>query len=485
MAQSRDVLVGPISHNKVLKRLKLVGERRPSNGCCVGLTQTYLHHVLSRRELSYVDLLRHITSDSFSAEIKATKIKLKDEKYICSDKDYLNLNGYELLKMINTHQNPSRYDYIDSNLNQNNTIEISLFTVPHEIDQAGGLSKIVSHIGLHSSQQLQDYFLKLADILKTKSDRCVVMYINSFDHTVGLWYDKTNNSFIYFDANCMPAFPISIEKLTTELASYSQDPKKNVDDPAVEFCINFISTQNNSDKTLLIDELNKLHNGHMTNISLSKSPREVTILQLAIMENNVDVVLREIKHSQNVNQLDHAGYSPLHLAADRGHTECAKIILKYGGDINQTTSNGKLAAHLSIKYFRTEMVKLFALSNFDFLTPNANEKTALDYAIKYQNWHSLLIMMANLLDNHLVVIQPLMSGYQKKLLATWETLSDAEQLDIRALSEDDLLNTVKKAKTRKTMGDITNVINASTFFKQPNEPKPAEHPLSPRQSYNN
>ena len=81
-----------------------------------------------------------------------------------------------------------------------------------------------------------------------------------------------------------------------------------------------------------------------------------------------------------------SGYSPLHLACQRGHFHVAKYLLRHGADANCIDASGNTIFHVlaSIKKFNKELCKTLK----KFIDPsllNKNELTALEVAFENEN----------------------------------------------------------------------------------------------------
>jgi len=96
-----------------------------------------------------------------------------------------------------------------------------------------------------------------------------------------------------------------------------------------------------------------------------------------------------LERGANPNAKGHAGYTPLHLAAFKGHVEIVKLLLERGANPNAEDNNGETPLHLAAQEGRVEIVKLLLERGADPWIADKGGHIPLDYA-KDSTIHSLL-----------------------------------------------------------------------------------------------
>lgn len=132
-----------------------------------------------------------------------------------------------------------------------------------------------------------------------------------------------------------------------------------------------------------------------------------TYLHLAAIQGHTHLVDFLIKHNAKVNAIDcglqttiihnHSIYShlawiagrgttPLARAVEKGHTQCAKLLIKAHANVDyQDIDSGDTALHHAARGGNTECVKLLLEKNADMTIKNSTKKIAYDVAISYQH----------------------------------------------------------------------------------------------------
>ncbi len=99
----------------------------------------------------------------------------------------------------------------------------------------------------------------------------------------------------------------------------------------------------------------------------------------ALNNGNVDDVKKLIEEGVNVNLL-RDGITPLMIAASKGHTAVAEVIIQAGVNINERSDNGDTALHMAAEQTGTDVVELLLHSGIDSEAKNKFRKTALQRA---------------------------------------------------------------------------------------------------------
>jgi len=86
------------------------------------------------------------------------------------------------------------------------------------------------------------------------------------------------------------------------------------------------------------------------------------------------------KKPRLVNAKDYEGWTPLHSAILRGHTEIAKLLIEKGADVNAKDKGGDTPLHLAPYMGDTEIAKFLIDNGADVNAKNKDGNTPLQYA---------------------------------------------------------------------------------------------------------
>lgn len=112
----------------------------------------------------------------------------------------------------------------------------------------------------------------------------------------------------------------------------------------------------------------------------SPTAQKWPVLVEAIEQGNVDTVKKLIEEGINVN-LSRNGVTPLMLAASKGNTGIAEVVLQAGVNINAKDDDGWTALHkAAVDQTGTAIIELLMQSGIDVAAQNNSKKTALQLA---------------------------------------------------------------------------------------------------------
>ncbi|PSN49738.1 hypothetical protein C0J52_13121 [Blattella germanica] len=147
-----------------------------------------------------------------------------------------------------------------------------------------------------------------------------------------------------------------------------------------------------------------------------------TPLHSAVKANAAECVLLLIAECTDLNCIEPAGFSPLHLAAELGHSQPLKILLEHGVDPNLVTRDKKNSAlHLASEGGYSECVSLLLSKGASADVRNYKGQSPLHLAAKAQSVECVELLLnegscdVNVIDND--KRSPLHSAVGKSLLA--------------------------------------------------------------------
>lgn len=157
-----------------------------------------------------------------------------------------------------------------------------------------------------------------------------------------------------------------------------------------------------------------------------------TVLHCAVQANSVDCVKYLLHIGIDPNTLDTNGNAPLHLAADKGYTECLKLLLARSNETINLKSNSKqsTALHMAAENGYTDCVQILLHTGASHSVVNDKNQTALHLAAKAQCAESVEILLelgaeVNALDIdkrtalHSAVCKAFLSFHVVEVLVKW------------------------------------------------------------------
>lgn len=157
-----------------------------------------------------------------------------------------------------------------------------------------------------------------------------------------------------------------------------------------------------------------------------------TVLHCAVQANSVDCVKYLLVIGIDPNTLDINGNTPLHLAAEKGYTECLKLLLaKSNKTINlKSSSKQSTALHMAAENGYTECVQILLHTGSSHSVVNDKNQTPLHLAAKAQCAESVEILLelgaeVNALDIdkrtalHSAVCKAFLSFHVVEILVKW------------------------------------------------------------------
>ncbi|KAK5642694.1 hypothetical protein RI129_008861 [Pyrocoelia pectoralis] len=131
-----------------------------------------------------------------------------------------------------------------------------------------------------------------------------------------------------------------------------------------------------------------LNNGaRVSALTSNPSNCQESVLHCAVRANAVACVRLLIAEGADTGQTEHAGMSPIHLAADLGHVQCLKIMFETKGlNVNAKTKEKELTAlHLAAEGGYADCVELLLQKGADANVRNHRGQTPLHLAARAQS----------------------------------------------------------------------------------------------------
>ena len=122
-------------------------------------------------------------------------------------------------------------------------------------------------------------------------------------------------------------------------------------------------------------------------------------LNLAVQQNNKELVRWLLEKGCNINAQDEMQRSPIHWATIFGNKDMVEFLLQNGADINLRTKHDYTLIHLAIWYGKLHLVEVFAQNgaNVDQMLPDGTiaSHVVLRWAINGNKRETVLILLEN------------------------------------------------------------------------------------------
>ncbi len=162
-----------------------------------------------------------------------------------------------------------------------------------------------------------------------------------------------------------------------------------------------------------------LEKGNVADIN-QKYPdlQEATLLHIAVMEDNSDLLKLLLEKGAQVNVKDKEDKTPIDLAAEKGKTALLKVFLEKGNvaDINQKytgRNDDATLLHIAVMEDNSDLLKLLLEKEAKVDSMNKGNKTPIDLAIDQENTALLKLFVEK---GKLVDINKKFGPYQESLL---------------------------------------------------------------------
>ena len=192
---------------------------------------------------------------------------------------------------------------------------------------------------------------------------------------------------------------------------------------------------------------------------LQRDRNGYSALHLAALNGHTDCVRLLIEHGAEVNEFtypydndgfsrdpftdefsrpfDNPGYTPLMLAAEKGHLQTVQVLLQNGGELNRGNEMAWLPLHFAVSRNRTEVVKFLLKLDGNILASTVRGTTVLHLATCLELVMILVARGANIQANDICGRTPLHVAAEKGKAETVNYLLD-RGADINARDKDGL-----------------------------------------------
>lgn len=245
---------------------------------------------------------------------------------------------------------------------QQNLTAVYPFTKSQDLEKSNLNILLNKEYAFNSRDNLTGYLSELATVL-SQTKRPLPILLSSFDHTVLLNYNKTNNTWFYVDINDFSRYPqpksyfriLNLNALSNSIyASFSKNSPYLV-----------LNMQVLTNSTLEINSLNKLFKKFELRYPIK--PKHLTIndkngnnlLHLACQIGNLNIVKQSLNDNNvDINKANIEGITPLHMACQNGHLGIVKSLLtKNTLDVNKADPDGVTPLYLACQNGHLEIVK--------------------------------------------------------------------------------------------------------------------------------
>lgn len=493
--------------------MQALGYSLNMQGICHGFVMMWVQALLSGEELKFFHRVGLICSTSNLVEaIQLVKQKIIENQPITSsDQEILDISAF--FDGVALYHEPYNYkDVFGKSVSQFDVLAITSFTASDLIEKQQGIVEVYSEPEIDDIPGLQQYFNRLRTKIKLNAhpERLPIVLAGS-DHTIGLRYDKKNDTWVMIDANQlwwlsqMNQLAIPYEFSCKSVASNIVSALGGAQSTA--FNASIYTTGNDPDYAKIKSTLSELkktnslkrvvafrtgklgetfsaiaaRHGHL-DLFEESAEHKVDInkanvlgnspIHMAILSNHIDLVLSLVKRSADLNKANNEGNTPMHLAAAYGYLQIVKILAdQQVVDLHKTNKNGHSPADVAIYNHYAEVIEVLAKHQVNFNIKNQFNFSPLINAMDRNEWKMVLYMLLSMRNIQQIdppAITRLMSNraaLAKELMLYIEKLDVAErrQIAVDVIQEDNALGVLFNLKmdllTKKPYHTTTKILD--------------------------
>lgn len=203
------------AHDTLINLFKELGYKKDTQGLCHGTTVRLLEaHILGEQNKFIERINKIINTENLEVLIKDAQEKVKKHQTLTKNEVEI-LAILPFFDSLSLYQTPNEfYQIFGEQLSQNKIEEIAKFANSEKIQDKGGLTSIYDKPNSFENCDLKQY---LHSIQKAISDNklnpgCNLgMVLSNTNHTIGLFYDATNNKWTFMDINQWPPTEIILD----------------------------------------------------------------------------------------------------------------------------------------------------------------------------------------------------------------------------------------------------------------------------------
>lgn len=129
------------------------------------------------------------------------------------------------------------------------------------------------------------------------------------------------------------------------------------------------------------------------NTAFAQGPK--TSLDQAVVNGDIDRVKSEIAAGVDINKKNRMGWTLLHIAINKKHTEIAKLLIDKGADVNIKDNRGKTPVILAVETGQKDIVEALIAKKADLNAMDAKADNALSLAKKNKQTEITELLLKN------------------------------------------------------------------------------------------
>lgn len=300
------------------------------------------------------------------------------------------------------HQAKEFDDFFDdeNKLNPNQPYQ---HIMPRSLEKKGGIVEIGSFSEAYTLDDIKEYIKSLKLAIENAKPAFVhnfSLMLSSLDLTININYDCQTKSWIFINANILPATRMSDNQVAKAILSSFSSNQYAV------FSTRVLTRSDHQEAFSLIYSDWRQQSAHkLTNEEITRcDSNHVNCLHIAAVNGQFDKVVELINARSDVNQADHNGLTPLYIAAEKGHLDIVEVLLAAGADVNKTTNNETSPLHQAAKCGQFKVVEELIAAGAYINKKNKSLRTP--EMLAFENGHndimSVLKTASELETNHMI-----------------------------------------------------------------------------------